>query len=197
MHDPIQQYLASMQQVCPEIKVDSLHDFAQAFSVKTFPSKTEIYGLNTFHNTIGFVSKGLVRSYYIDNKGDEKTAWFIQEEEFVTDYPAFLSNTPSSYIFKTTEETTLVFLPKEAIYAAYEHHTSIQKYGRLIAERILQELQERLQLLLCMSAKERYLHFIQHNKNLLHRISIKHMASLIGVERQSLTRIRKQLYNQK
>ncbi|MGH1338063.1 MAG: Crp/Fnr family transcriptional regulator [Aureispira sp.] len=197
MQDPIQHYLTSMKQVCPEIKEEHLYDFAQALYIKSFPSKTEIYGLHALHNTIGFVVEGLVRCYYFDPKGEEKTAWFIQEDEFATDYPSFLSNTPSDYIFKTTEKTTLVFLPKEAIYAAYEQHNSIQKYGRLIAEHIIQQLQERLQPLLCLSAKERYLQFIHQNEPLLDRISIKHMASLIGVERQSLTRIRKQLYNQK
>jgi len=144
-----------------------------------------------------FLSQGLVRAFYLTDKGDEKTSWFIGENEFITDYPSFLTESPSQYFFETLEPCITVFLPKKAIDKGYETYPSLQKYGRLVAEYIIGVQQERIESLLFKSAKQRYIEFLKSPQNLINRVSQKHLASFIGIERQSLTRIRKQLHSKK
>ena len=193
MGNTISYYLESMQRLCPEIQDQQLVDFADSLQIKQLPAKATLFDLYAKHNQILFITKGLARAYYIDAKGEEKTAWFIKEDQHVTDYPAFLTNKASNYIFQTLENTTVVSLPKEAIHKAYQAYMPVQKYGCLIAEEILKVQQERIESFLFFSAKERYQLFLETNGDIVHRISVKHMASYLGIERQSLTRIRKQL----
>ncbi|MEL6719426.1 MAG: cyclic nucleotide-binding domain-containing protein [Bacteroidota bacterium] len=155
MQNYIEYYLASMRQLCPEIKEEHLFDFRQSLYCRTVPKRTEVYSLNSFHNSIGFIVKGLVRTYYIEENGEEKTAWFTQEDGYITDYPSFLNGKPSNYIFETMEDSIIVFLPKKAIYTAYQQQCSIQKYGRLIAEQVIQQLQH----------KSEYLHNRRFNRS--------------------------------
>lgn len=197
MNNHIEYYLEIMKNTCSELKDEHLQDFARTLYAKKYSGKIEIFGLNAYHDTIGFITKGLARAYYITPKGDEKTVNFIKENEFLTDYAAFLSGKQSRYIFETLLPSIIVFLPKAAIYASYEKHPVIQKYGRLIAESIIQKTQKQMESLLFLSAKERYLEFLKDNGELVNKISIRDMASLIGIERQSLTRIRKQLLSEK
>ena len=46
---------------------------------------------------MGYVSKGLLRRYYINQKGRDITTGFIAENEYVTDYPAFLQQRQTKY----------------------------------------------------------------------------------------------------
>lgn len=191
--NPIDRYLKSMMEVCPDINEVELLTFKDSLIIQTYEPKQLIFEKNHTHSHIHFIVEGLARAYYLDEQGNEKTTWFIQEGEFITDYPSFLSGKESHYDFQALEATKVVSLPKKAINKAYQDHASLQQYGRIIAEYILQIQQNRIESFLFKSAKERYLDFMDSNKDLANRISLAHLASYIGIERQSLTRIRKEL----
>ena len=91
----------------------------------------------------------------------------------------------------------MVNLPYSAIQKAYRNYKNFESYGRLIAEQILLKKQDKIESFLFENAEERYIRFIQNNQNILSRISVSDLSSYIGVERQSLTRIRKKLTLQK
>jgi DNA-binding MarR family transcriptional regulator len=53
--------------------------------------------------------------------------------------------------------------------------------------------QRRIESFLFENAETRYLDFIKENPDLFNRVSLSYLASYLGIERQSLTRIRKKL----
>ena len=91
------------------------------------------------------------------------------------------------------EPTKVLNLSHEHIYTGYELHPNFERYGRLIAETVLWYQEKRIDSFLFQSAEERYLNFIEEHPELIHRISLTHLSSYLGIERQSLTRIRKKL----
>ena len=91
-------YLHSMQSMCPMIKNEHLVSFKKSLSIKSFRKGEIIFPMHEQHDSIIFVTKGLVRAFYINSKGEEKNAWFVKEYEFVSDYPSFLSNS-NKYCF--------------------------------------------------------------------------------------------------
>lgn len=189
----IQAYLNTMQHICTRISAAQLEEFRVELKVCRFKPKQLVFAHGAVHGHIGFVIEGLVRSYYLDDRGEEKTSWFIPEFEFVTDYPAFLTGKPSQFCFEALEPVTMVCLPRHTIYQGYDDHHAFERYGRLIAEAVIQMQQLRIESFLFRTAKERYLDFNQSYPQLQNRISVAHLASFIGIERQSLTRIRKEL----
>lgn len=182
-----------MLAICPDIQLSDLDEFKTHLEVKHFAKKDFVFDLHDYHNHVVFISFGLVQAYYIDQKGEEKTAWFIDENGFVTDYPCFLTQGKSNYGFQCLEPVESVWLPKKAIYDTYEKYPAVQRYGRLIAEEILKVQQARIESLLFNTSKQRYIEFLEQYSSMSQRISQKHMASFIGIERQSLTRIRKEI----
>ena len=66
-------------------------------------------------------------------------------------------------------------------------------YGRLIAEHVLTVQTDRVESFLFENAEERYLNFIEQNRDIINRISLSHLASHLGIERQSLSRIRSRI----
>lgn len=189
----VEAYLRTMVAMCPDLQESHLDYFRPKLSVSRYKNKTNLFEHAQVHQKVGFVLEGLVRAYYSNEKGDEISSWFVSEFEFVTDYPAFLTGKPSLFCFEALEPVTVVWLPREAIFQAYSDFHAFEKYGRIIAEGVILMQQSRIESFLFKSAKQRYLEFDSTCPNVIHRISLTHLASYIGIERQSLTRIRKEL----
>ena len=196
-HPNIEMYLSTMKWLCPDLKDFHLTEFANCLETRSFDKNEVLFQEGSTQEHVVFVAKGLVRVFYNDQKGDEKTSWFVKDQEFATDYPSFLTGERSHYTFQCLEPCETVWLPKQAIYKGYETFPELQKYGRLVAEEIIRQQQERIASFLFKNAKQRYLDFIENSSPLLNRISVGHLASYLGIERQSLTRIRKEILAEK
>jgi CRP/FNR family transcriptional regulator, anaerobic regulatory protein len=62
-----------------------------------------------------------------------------------------------------------------------------------MAEEILKMQQSRIESFLFLTAEERYLDFTMQNPDLFNRVSLTHLSSYLGIERQTLTRVRQKL----
>lgn len=193
MKEAIHAYLNSMKQLCPQVTKADLNYLKKGLTVLEYPQKHFYIQANTVQREIGFVFSGLVRAFYVNKKGDEISVGFIRENKYATDYAAFITQAPSKYYFQCIEPTIIVNLPYEHIQEGYSKYPNIERAGRLIAEEILKGQQRRIESFLFDSAEGRYLEFIKRNPNLFNRVSISYLSSFLGIERQSLTRIRKKL----
>lgn len=144
-------------------------------------------------SSMGFVCEGLIRRFYINEKGNQKTTGFTEEMEYVTDYPAFIRQFPTKYYFQCLEPTTIVKLPYTRIMESYKQFKNSEMQGRLIAEKVLTILNDRVESFLFNTAEERYLKFMNENPDLIQRVSLTHLSSFLGIERQSLSRIRSKM----
>ncbi|WP_142455399.1 Crp/Fnr family transcriptional regulator [Gracilimonas mengyeensis] len=142
---------------------------------------------------MSFVCSGLLRRFYINEKGSEITTGFTKEREFVTDYPAFIRQKPTKYYIQCLEPCILVNQSYESIQESYRKFKNSEMQGRLIAEKVLTILSDRVEGFLFNTAEERYLQFLEENEDLMNRISLTHLSSFLGIERQSLSRIRKRI----
>jgi len=193
MDTEILKYLEHYKLVCPQITEEELSYVENKLSVSTLKAKEHYLLAGQIQQSIGFLTKGLMRLYYIDEKGNEISVWFTKELEYATDYTSFIRQSPSSYFIVCIEDCTLVNLPYQSMQEGYLKHKNIERYGRLVTEEVFVLQQNRLQGFLFNNAEERYLNFIKDNADLFNRISLTDLASYLGIERQSLSRIRKVL----
>lgn len=188
-----QQYLDSYLKICPELKESELNFIKDNLSITQFGKREFYLQTGEIQKEMGFVYKGLLKSYYLDKKGKKVTISFINENSYAADYPSFIQQKPSKYFIETIEPCIMVNLPYIAIQKAYKSHKNFENYGRLIAEQILLKKQERIESFLFENAEDRYIRFVEKNNDIITRISISDLSSYLGIERQSLTRIRKKL----
>lgn len=145
---------------------------------------------------MGFIAVGLLRRYYINEKGNDITTGFSKENEYITDYSAFIRQKPTKYFLQCIEPSVVVTVPYSIIQESYETFEKGQLYGRLMAEWTLTMYNDRIENYLFLTAEERYLKFISEHADLMNRVSLTHLCSFLGIERQSLSRIRKKIANQ-
>jgi len=186
-------YIQSVKAICPNISGDEIARFASLLTVKELKKKDLFLQSGKVQKAIGFIAKGLVRSFFIDEQGNEITVGFYPEGDYATHYPAFITRKPSRYTIQCLEPTTMVCLSFEDLQMVYQQMPAFQQYGRLVAEEILKRQQARIESFIFQLAEERYLDFIEHYPTLFNRISLSQLCSYLGIERQTLTRIRQKL----
>lgn len=193
MVQEIETYIKYLVSFDPNLSHPHIDDFLSQLTISKH-KKNSIYLKNSVVPTeIGFIINGLIRSYIVDEKGNEKTINFFPEMTYVGDYHAFINKIKSQYFFQCIETTTIINIPYKVLTDGYRKNPSLEKHGRILAEKKLVSQNIRLKSFMTLTAEERYLDFIEQNPKLLSRISISQLSSYLGVERQSLTRIRKRL----
>lgn len=189
----IELYIQSIRAICPNLTDLELAQVALKVSVSEAKKKDFFIQSGEIQKTIGFIAKGLIRTYYIDELGNERNVGFFSEGEYATHYPAFISKLPSKYSIQCLEPTTFVHLTLEDLQEIYQLYPNVERYGRLIAEDVLIKQQARIESFVFQTAEERYLDFIRNHSKVFNRISLSQLCSYLGIERQSLTRIRQKL----
>lgn len=190
-------FLQSVRGICPEVTDFELSQFASVLRFREQKKKEFFLQCGKVQKAIGFIAQGLVRSYFIDHKGNEINIGFYSEGDYVTHYPAFVARQPSQYTIQCLETTKFLCLSFEDQQWIYEQSPTFERYGRLIAEEVLSRQQARIESFIFQTAEQRYLDFIKNYPNLFNRISLSHLCSFLGIERQTLTRIRQKIAHSK
>lgn len=143
-------------------------------------------------NYLSFISEGIMR-LYIPQEENELTFGFLFENEFITAYDSFITQTPSHYQIETLTNATLWRISFKDLQAVYQETESGNLIGRRMAENMFLIKSKRELSLLSKTAEERYLDLFSERPKLLQQIPLKYIASYIGVTPQALSRIRKRI----
>ncbi|MEI9810251.1 MAG: Crp/Fnr family transcriptional regulator [Bacteroidota bacterium] len=196
MESGIDTILKSVKTICPGLTETELSHFCSILSFKELKRKEVFLQSGKLQKALGFIVEGLVRSSYVDNNGNEITVGFYYEGDYATHYPAFITRKPSQYTIQCLEPTSFVCLTYDDIQTMYQKFPAFERYGRLVTEEILKQQQARIESFIFQSAEQRYTNFVKDHPTLFNRISLSHLCSYLGIERQTLTRIRQKLAHQ-
>lgn len=193
MESAIAMYRDSLRSFCPQLTDDELASFLSKLTFKELKKKQLFVQAGKIQKEIGFIAQGLVRSSYLDYSGNEITVGFYSEGDYATHYPSFITRKPSNYNIQCLEPSVIACLSFEDMQWIYQQSPSFERYGRLVAEEILKRQQARIESFIFQTAEDRYLDFMNQHVALYNRVSLSHLCSFLGIERQTLTRIRQRL----
>jgi CRP/FNR family transcriptional regulator len=148
---------------------------------------------NQHVNEIAFVEQGVLRLYYLSAEGKEVNNHFFLDNDYAVSYLDFLKNRPSRYYIQALEDCELLTFNSESLQMAYENSKNWERFGRIIAESAYAIATNRFESFLFLSAKERYLQMLNDYPQFIQKIPLYHLASYLGIERESLSRIRKEI----
>ena len=140
-----------------------------------------------------FLVSGLFRMFYIDLEGNEINYRFTDKNNFLVDFQSFLTQKPSHFYWQAMQDAELLVLPYQGIQNAYATSPAWNSFGRLMAEHVYLQLNERVEMLLFMNPEERYQHLLNTKPELFSQVSQFHLSSYLGVKPESLSRLRKRL----
>lgn len=140
-----------------------------------------------------FLTEGIFRICYYNNKGEDITKYFIDENNFVVDINSYNQGIPSAEYIQAITDCKYIALSKEAM---NELSMTIIEWDKIIAKITAKGLAEKVNKISTMmteDATERYLKFLANFSTLANRIPLSYLASYMGITQSSLSRIRKNI----
>jgi CRP-like cAMP-binding protein len=138
-----------------------------------------------------FITRGCVKTYYIDDKGEEHIVQFGVENWWVGDLYSFLAETPSIYNIEALEETEVLQIDKPTLDGLYLNLPKIERYFRLLIQNAYIASTKRILGTMSKPAEERYVEFIKKYPDIEQRIPQYMVASYLGITPEFLSKIRR------
>lgn len=140
-----------------------------------------------------FVEKGILRTYTIDEKGNEHTLQLASEGWWAADLFSFFTNEPSNFYIEALEDCELLLISKESWDELMDQVPAFERYFRILIQNNLVSTQRRLMGSLSQTAEEKYLNLAASYPYILQRVPQTIIASFLGITPETLSRIRSQL----
>lgn len=138
-----------------------------------------------------FVVKGILRKFFINEKGVEHTTEFAIENWWMTETFAYLNQSPSEFYIQAVEPAELLVIHRSRYEDLLRNHPLMEKYFRCIYQKAYGATQMRIKFHYEHSREELYHHFRTREPQFLQRVPQYLIASYLGFTPEYLSEIRK------
>ncbi len=142
-------------------------------------------------NYIGYVTGGILRAFFYDDYANEITTEFYPEGTLIISFDSFNNRVPAKENIKAIEDSDLMVIPYEKQKELYDLIPAWNHICKDLADYKSREMLDRASQFQTMSATERYHKFCTDNPQILQRVTLGHIASYLGIDIATLSRIRK------
>lgn len=158
--------------------------------IKTFTKGTYLLKQGQVAIESYFIIEGCIREYELIG-GEEKTTAFFTEHQSVANFNSLVNKIPSKQNFICSEATTVAILNEEKEKKLYRKFPRFETFCRTGMEKMMGEKQEELTEFITLKPEQQYLKLQTERPDLLHRVPQYQIASYLGIEPETLSRIRK------
>ena len=144
-----------------------------------------------------FVEKGILRSFTVDEKGNEHIVQFGLEGWWISDMASFLSGAKSTYTIEALEDSELLLLTTGSLEFLMNTVPKFERYQRILLQNAYIALQARITSTLTETAEEKYIKLINAYPGIVQRVPQHMIASYLGLTPETLSRIRKHIAQRK
>lgn len=165
----------------------------ERYSITEFiTANTTVLKAGQVENYVYFISSGIIKGYQnIDGKF--VVQHLVDEHDFFTSLESFTNQTPSLDYYEAITDCKLIKIAKPDFELLQESTTFWSTVVNTVTNEHLNCKLERVKDFQTMTAKQRYIKFLDQHPKLALRVSVDTIASFLGMEPQSLSRIRKQI----
>jgi CRP-like cAMP-binding protein len=142
---------------------------------------------------VGFVEKGALRLYRVNEDGSEHIVRFALDGWFMTDLYSFLTNEPSTYNIDAIEDSQLVLITRSASDELRKRSSKYQEFIFQETSEAYIQLLRRLTSIISLSLEERYTELTAKFPDIVQRVPQHMLASYMGLTPETLSRVRKRI----
>ena len=163
------------------------------FNAKNLRKKEFLLQEGEICHYLSFVSKGLLRSYHIDEKGDEHMNLFAWEGWWSSDIYSFSFNEIGQFNIDALEDSELLLITRENLEEMTLQIPKMDRYFRILFQNSLATKERRLVSSNSYTAKEKYIQLAESNPQMIQRVPQNLIASYLGLAPETLSRIKKNI----
>jgi CRP-like cAMP-binding protein len=169
-----------------------IETFAKRAVHRRLESGESFCRLGQSRHELAYIKTGSVRYYVTLPDGEEATKDFSFAGSFTLSFGSAAVQRPAQVAIAAIVPTELAVWPYQVLLELYESHPEWQKIGRRVAEFLYVRKEQRELSFLLMDASTRYKVMREQFGAQIDMIPQYMLASYLGIQPQSLSRLRKQ-----
>jgi len=166
--------------------------FAKRLKTATFNKNEEIKLPNTTEKKLYIINKGSA-GIFLWKENHPVCIDLCFENDFFGDYMSLLIQKPTPLYTVCFEETEMFYITFSDLMDLYQNSKFGAKIGRIAAESLFIHKQSQQIELLTLTAEKRYKQLLSKQPHIIQRVPLKYIASYLGINAESLSRIRKKI----
>ncbi|WP_235297118.1 Crp/Fnr family transcriptional regulator [Portibacter marinus] len=165
----------------------------QIFNCYSIKKGTMLESEGTLHEYHNFIVSGHMRNFYRDDEGQEVTTDINAGPRFFTSYYHFINGTIANENLQCITDCEILRIHRKDVENAKEIGLTSQEYTEKVLQFYLESAKQRVNDFATLTGKERYLKLINHQPSIVKNVPLIYVASYIGINAGSLSRIRQEL----
>ncbi|WP_367914520.1 Crp/Fnr family transcriptional regulator [Leadbetterella sp. DM7] len=163
------------------------------FEPVLYPKNRVIEEENKIPKYLYFVVSGFVRLFHYNDKGDQVTTHINCPPGFITSYFNFVNQTRSGENLECITECELLRITKSDLDLLTQKSPALKDFYILVFQQSLAYNETRSKELATLTAEQRYQNLIKNYPEILHNVPLQYIASFLGMNAKSLSRIRREI----
>ncbi|KFC19946.1 Crp/Fnr family transcriptional regulator [Chryseobacterium sp. FH1] len=176
-----------------KISDNDFEEILSYFEVKNFAKKENLLEEGQICKYNYFVLNGLLRKFFINEKGTEQTTDFALESWWMTDNFSFEHKTPADFSIQTVEKSEVLYISNDSQEKLLEQFPVMEKYFRIVYQRAFSANQRRVKYIFSYSKEEFYLNLLRKYPEFVQRVPQYLIASFLGFTPEYLSELRKKI----
>ncbi len=137
-----------------------------------------------------FVEKGYLRVFVTDALGNQFTRFLIEEGMEGTAFPSFISQQVSSASVQCVGKAEVLRISYDELQKLYQAVPDFERLYRKIIERAYVASIHRIESLISMTARERYLLLLKEKPKWFQQLPANVIAEYLGITKETLSRLK-------
>jgi len=186
-----QKHINRMNKIAP-LSNKEMKILADLHILRDYKKNTVIDKQGSISRAVYYLNQGIMAMEY-ETGSKNFVRDFIFENSPALVYPSFFLEEPSRYSIRTLTECSVWELPKENFELGKKKIPNLEIIAFKITNLFHRNIEKRFESLITKSAQERYVDLVKNHPKIIQSISLKMIASYLGITDVALSRIRSRL----
>ena len=175
------------------IQKETVMKITETFCDFKLDKNTTLLDKDTISTKTYFLEKGYVRSYILNEDNEIVTTNIYSAPCFVNDFLSFFKKQPTKEIYQTITDCSFWETSLENVQTNFHNISEFREFSRLLFVINYSKLNDRLIEMASQKAETRYLNLLKQQPQIFQNVSLKIIASYLGITDSTLSRIRKEI----
>lgn len=177
----------------PDFSVEEIEKIITKFKPVSFSKNDYLLKEGKVENLYWIIESGFARSYVEDTSGNDITTNFYSVGDIAIDWTSFFLRQPTRENIQALTDCVCWQLDFDTFQELFHSIQNFREKGRATLVNSYFTLKKHSISIVADQAKERYLTLVKEKPHLVQNVSLKHIATYLGITDTSLSRIRKEI----
>ncbi len=174
-----------------DLSIQEVQNINDAFQYLKVTKNTLIETEGSTPEYLYFIVSGCIRLFYLNETGSEVTTFLGSENDFITSFLSFIHQEKSAESMAAITDCEVLRIKHPVMKALIDKSEGFKAFSVTIFEHAIATTNQRANDFATLNAEKRYAKLVENKPHLIQNVPLQYLASYLGVQPESLSRIRR------